>query len=200
MVLELVGTPGLQPLAINEAVSRGTTHPLRVVDEALGSTDAHATGLVVERVLHDLAPALVLFCPAADPEGLADVPAALAFRQAVPCIPGVFDVTNDGSETQPRFVARARRGLRTVLLEVPRGAILGVDSPASDEPGHAAVSESPAEAPGASETTIRVITLPDLGVERAQVRRRNDLRGVIESAARPLVTTRSVESLVSLLR
>jgi electron transfer flavoprotein alpha/beta subunit len=199
VVLELVGTPGLAPRAINEAVALGAAHPLRVVDEALGTTDAHATGLVMERILHELDPELVLFSPSADPEGLTDVPAAIAFRRAVPCVSEVVAVMIEpasSSEGRPRFVVRAQRGDRLAQLEVPRGALVGVHGLES-QPGRENRQAAP---PSPADTAIRVVTLSDLGVDRVQVLRRNDLRGVIEPAARPLVTTRSVASLVSLLR
>ena len=199
VALELVGTPGLAPRAMTEAVGAGATHPLRIVDEALGTTDAHAAGLVMERILHQLDPDLVLFSASADPEGLADVPAAIAFRRVVPCVSDVVSLSVERAappDDRHRFLARAWRGDRVALLEVPRGALLGIQA------------GEPAESPGLEAATdhtggdvhIRVMTLPDLGVDRAQVRRRTDLRGVIEPAARPLVTTRSVASLVSLLR
>jgi hypothetical protein len=99
-------------------------------------------------------------------------------------------------QDQPRVIVRAWRGDRVAQLEVPRGALVGIqDLERSESPG----LEATPDAHGA-EGHIRVMTLPDLGLERAQVRRRTDLRGVIEPAARPLVTTRSVASLLSLLR
>ncbi|HEX2657603.1 MAG TPA: hypothetical protein VHU40_05000 [Polyangia bacterium] len=198
VAVELVGTPGLGPRAISGALAAGATHPLRLVDEALGTTDAHATGLVMERILHELDPELILYSATADPEGLADVPAAIAFRRVVPCVPDVVSLSIDRAappDPSLRFLARAWRGDRVAQLEVPRGTLLGMqERDAADRTGVEASEDQPSDAP------IRVMTLSDLGVDRAQVRRRTDLRGVIEPAARPLVTTRSVASLVSLLR
>jgi len=195
VVLELVGTHGLAPIAINEAVAAGATHPLRIVDEALDTSDAHATGLVMERILHQVDPDLVLFSPAADPEGLADVPAAIAFRRGVPCLFDVVSLSVDPAQAQ-RVFARAQRSDRMVQLEIPRGTLLGMQGPENDDddPGQQAFASRHGDG------IIRVVTLPDLGVDRVQVRRRTDLRGVIEPAARSLITTRSVASLVSLLR
>lgn len=198
VALEVVGTPGLAPRAISEALSAGATHPLRLVDEALGTTDAHATGLVIERLLHELDPELILYAAAADPEGVADVPAAIAFRRVVPCVPQVVSLSIESAAApheRQRLLARAWRGDRVAQLEVPRGALLGMqEQDVVDSLGVEDGADHPRDA------SIRVVTLPDLGVDRAQVRRRTDLRGVIEPAARPLVTTRSVASLVSLLR
>jgi hypothetical protein len=55
------------------------------------------------------------------------------------------------------------------------------------------------DAPGKT-ASIRVLTLADVGLAPTLVRRRDDLRGVVEPTARPLVTTKSGSSLAALLR
>jgi hypothetical protein len=47
---------------------------------------------------------------------------------------------------------------------------------------------------------IRVLTLADLALDATLVRRREDLRGVVEPTSRPLVTTKSGASVAALLR
>jgi len=190
---------------VNEAAAHGLAQALRVVDEALATADAPATGLVVERVMRELKPDLVAFVAAADPEGAADVPAVLAFRLGAAYVPGAFELVATGTAAAPAFAARAWRGAVEVTLALPRGAVVEID-PASS-PAHAlAASSSVAMAvsphPGTSgkAAPIRVLTLADLSLDATLVRRRDDLRGVVEPTARPLVTTRSSTSLAALLR
>jgi hypothetical protein len=214
-VVELCGTPGLLPQAINEASALGIDWPIRIVSEALDTADAHSTGLVAERILRGVNADLVLFSAAADPEGLADVPAVIALRLAAAYVPDVHELSraaareNDTASPSAFDVVADRAGVR-VILEIPRGAVLGVEgaatfgdassAPATPSAPHASATVSASPPLSAAPPRIRIVTLPDLGLESTLVRRRNDLRGVIEATSRPLVTTRSVASLVALLR
>lgn len=207
IAVELLAAGGVAPRAVNEAADEGLARAVRVVDEALATADAPATGLVAERVLRDLKPDLIAFVAAADPEGAADVPAVLAFRLGAAYVPGAFELapTSGAPDAPPSFTARAWRGAVEVTLVLPRGAVLELDAasaPASAlATGLAAVRSSPPpSARSAKPTPIRVVTLADLALDATLVRRRDDLRGVVEPAARPLVTTRSSTSLAALLR
>lgn len=210
IAVELLAAGGVAPRAVNEAAAEGLVRAVRVVDEALAMADAPATGLVAERVLRELKADLITFVAAADPEGAADVPAVLAFRLGAAYVPGAFELaaTATAGEGPPSFTARAWRGAVEVTLALPRGAVVEIDparAPASVGTAAAASGGAAAEAPsqpGASvkAAPIRVVTLADLALDATLVRRRDDLRGVVEPTARPLVTTRSSTSLAALLR
>jgi len=197
VAVELLAAGGVAPRAVNEAAGAGLALAVRVVDEALASADAPATGLVVERVLHELAPDLIAFVSAADPEGAADVPAVVAFRMGAAYVPGVFELSAS-PDGPPAFTARAWRGAVEVTLGLPRGAVVEVDP--SSAPIATATTPEPRGPAGKQSAPIRVVTLADLALDATLVRRRDDLRGVVEPTARPLVTTKSSSSLVALLR
>jgi len=200
IAVELLAASGLAPRAVNDAAPAGLQRAVRVVDEALATADAPATGLVTERVLRELKPDLIAFVGAADPEGAADVPAVVAFRMGAAYVPGVFEVAAAPAAGAPAtFTARAWRGAAVVTLALPRGAVVEVDlsgAPAATSP---VVAGSGTGEPGRP-PPIRVLTLADLSLDATLVRRRDDLRGVVEPTARPLVTTKSSTSLVALLR
>lgn len=200
IAVELLAAGGVAPRAVNEAAA-GLVRAVRVVDEALASADAPATGLVVERVLRELEPDLIAFVSAADPEGAADVPAVVAFRMGAAYVPGAFALTaaTANPEGWPAFTARAWRGAVEVTLALPRGAVVEVDPSGAPLSGAGPLPD--ANEPGAAgPVPIRVVTLADLALDPTLVRRRDDLRGVVEPTARPLVTTKSSASLVALLR
>lgn len=200
VAVELVGAPGLAPRAVNEALARGLDHAVRVIDDALGAADAPASGLVTERVLRDVKADLVCFAATADPELAADVPAVVAFRLGAPYVPGVFELTLGATEGGSIFTARVLRSALSVTLGVPRGAVIDIDLELGRVPGK--VEPTP-DSPVSHErhaAAIKVVALADLGLDATLVRRRNDLRGVIEPTSRPLVTTTSIASLAALLR
>jgi electron transfer flavoprotein alpha/beta subunit len=200
IAVELLAAGGVAPRAVNEAAAAGLQRAVRIVDDALGTADAPATGLVVERVLRELKADLITFVAAADPEGAADVPAVVAFRMGAAYVPGAFEVAAvapTAAEAPPAFTARAWRGSSQVTLALPRGAVVEVDlsgAPAPTTNDAEKIDKAGLTAP------IRVVTLADLALDASLVRRRDDLRGVIEPTARPLVTTKSSTSLVALLR
>jgi len=213
VAIELVGTHGLAPRAITEACASGLDRAIRVVDDALAVADARATALVVERALRRIEAALVCFSAAADPEGLADVPAAAAARVGVAYVAGAFALgTPDstailaGAGVGAVALALARRGDQLVSLGLPPGAIVDVVADASQTapdgfdarglPAPEAAIGAPAARPAAA---LRVMSLSDLDLDPTLIRRRNDLRGVVEPTSRPLVTTTSIASLIALL-
>lgn len=202
VAVELLAAGGVAPRAVNEAAATGLSMAVRVVDEALASADAPATGLVAERVLRELAPDLIAFVAAADPEGAADVPAVVAFRMGAAYVPAAFELTASGAGGPAAFTARAWRGAVEVTLALPRGAVVEVDpssAPVATAGARATVEPLQPDAPGKT-ASIRVLTLADVGLAPTLVRRRDDLRGVVEPTARPLVTTKSGSSLAALLR
>lgn len=207
VAVELLAAGGVAPRAVNEAGEEGLARAVRVVDEALATADAPATGLVAERVLRELKPDLIAFVAAADPEGAADVPAVLAFRLGAAYVPGAFELAAGAStpEGTASFTARVWRGALEVVLALPRGAVVEIDptsAPASVlETGLASLAITPPSPNMPTKTApIRVVTLADLSLDPTLVRRRDDLRGVVEPAPRPLVTTKSSTSLAALLR
>jgi hypothetical protein len=205
VAVELVSAPGAGPRAMNAALAAGATRGVRVVAEALGVADAHATGLVAARALGALDADVMVFGPDADPEGVADVPAAIAWRLGTAYVPGVVVIGPPESGGAPS--ADAAEGLTAVVLradalvtiEVPPKAMVGLESDAAVSVAAAGARAATAGAPAAT-SAIQIRSLVDLGLEPTLLRRGYDQRGVIEPAARPLVTTRSVESLVALLR
>ena len=199
IAIELLAASGLAPRAVNDAAPAGLECAVRVVDEALATADAPATGLVTERVLRELKPDLIAFVGAADPEGAADVPAVVAFRMGAAYVPGVFAVAAAPDSAPCAFTARAWRGAAAVTLALPRGAVVEVDLSGAPAAAALAVAAGQPDEPGRT-PPIRVLTLADLSLDATLVRRRDDLRGVVEPAARPLVTTKSSTSLAALLR
>jgi hypothetical protein len=202
VAIELMGAPGLAPRAVDEALACGLDRAIRVIDDALAVADAPGTGLVTERALREVKADLVTFAAAAEPEACADVPAVVAFRMGTPYVPGVFELVpaaahagGGGAPSAPVITAWARRGGLTVSLEIPRGAVLdlGLEGDGKDTEPALGPPTRPASA-------IQVVTLSDLGLDATLVRRRTDLRGVIEPTSRPLVTTTSGASLADLLR
>lgn len=208
IAVELLAAGGVAPRAVNEAAAEGLARAVRVVDDALATADAPATGLVAERVLRELKPDLIAFVAAADPEGAADVPAVVAFRMGAAYVPEAFELTATATapDAPPSFTVRAWRGAVEVTLALPRGAVVEVD-PASapavaleDAVGPEMPSLLLPDGEPLKAAPIGVMTLADLALDATLVRRRDDLRGVIEPTARPLVTTKSSTSLAAMLR
>jgi len=207
VAIELVGTHGLAPRAITEAGAPGLDRAIRVVDDALAVADARATALVVERVLRRIEAALVCFSAAADPEGLAEVPAAAAVRMGVAYVAGAFALGRPdntailaGAGVGTVAFALARRGDRLVSLGLPPGAIVDVVADAAQTAPDGSAARGLPGAPAARPAIgLRVMALSDLDLDPTLIRRRNDLRGVVEPTSRPLVTTTSIASLIALL-
>jgi len=207
VVLELLGASGVAPRAITEAIEAGVDRAVRVVAEPLGVADAHGTGLVVERYLRTLAPDVVAFGADADPEGLADVPGVIATRLGAAYVPGVVEIArrrrHDPSaaddETAAAFEVMAERAGVMARLALPPGSVVGFE-PESIVKGAAELPPELTPRGPAAPQAIRIMTLYDLGLEPTLIRRGDDLRGTIEAASRPLVTTKSAESLATLLR
>jgi hypothetical protein len=207
VAVELVCAAGVGPHAMNAALAAGAGRGVRVIAESLGVADAHATGLVAARALGALDADVMVFAPDADPEGVADVPAAIAWRLGAAYVPGV--VVIGVPETGGATFVDAAAGLSAVVLRadalvtiaLPPKAMVGLESDAAVSVAATGARAEVGAAPAPAATSaIQIRSLLDLGLEPTLLRRAYDQRGVIEPAARPLVTTRSVESLVALLR
>jgi len=200
LAIEALGTPGLAPRAVHQALAAGAARGVRVVDAALAAADAHTTGFVLAEVMRRLDPDLILFAEDADPDGALDVPAALAHRLAVPYVPQVVDVTvraGAAGESAPSpFEATLQRGPWTLRARLPRGAVVGVTLDRGGAPHD--VQAPDARVPLSA---IEILSLADLAIDPSLVRRRNDLRGVVEPAGRAaLLTTTAASSLADWLR
>jgi electron transfer flavoprotein alpha/beta subunit len=205
IVLEAVDQRGSAPTAVGQALDLGALRAVRLVDPALGAADAHSTGFALATVIDMLKVDLVLFGADADPEGLPDVPASIAHHMTALFLTGVVGLKMAAAAkagappTAVEAVVENAGWLRR--LEVPLNAVIGVDAgrdagaavPVSSRAG-GTTSATPPPA------TVQVISLQDLHMEPGLVRRRNDLRGVIEPAPRPLVTLKSSTALAALLR
>lgn len=198
VAVELLGAPGVAPRAITEALQAGVDRALRVVAEPLGVSDAHGTGLVVERLLRTNDLEVVAFSDDADPEGLADVPGVIATRLGAAYVPGVIEIARTPPGGAGFEVVADRAGF-TTRLALPARAVVGFEADCIVAGTAELRTEGLPRSLGAAQA-IRVMTLYDLGLEPTLVRRGDDLRGAIEAASRPLVTTKSAESLATLLR
>jgi electron transfer flavoprotein alpha/beta subunit len=200
LAIEALGTPGLAPRAVHQALAAGAAGAVRVIDAALAAADAHTTGFVLAEVMRRLDPDLILFAEDTDPDGALDVPAALAHRLGVPYVPQAVDVSARTAASvngaPSPFEVTLQRGPSTLRARLPRGAVVGVTL---DRGG--ATHDVQAPDAGATLSAIEILTLADLGIDPSLVRRRNDLRGVVEPAGRPaLLTTTAVASLADWLR
>lgn len=206
MALELVGATGVGPRTMNDAIAAGVGRGMRVVAESLGVADAHATGLVAERALRGLDADVMVFAPDADPEGVADVPAVIAWRLGTAYLPGVVVIgapETGGAPSgaaAPGLTAVAVRAGALIRIDLPPKAVVGLESDTVVSVLPRAGDEAATSGARAATSGIDILTLLDLGLDPTLVRRGYDQRGLVEPASRPLVTTRSVESLVALLR
>jgi len=212
VALELLGASGVAPRAITEAIEAGVDRAVRIVAEPLGLADAHGTGLVVERYLRTFDPEVVAFGVDADPEGLADVPGVIATRLGAAYVPGVVEIVRrarhgegspadapSGAAPASAFQVTADRAGLMARLILPGRAVVGFEGESIAEGARELPAEVTPRGP-ATPNAIRIMTLYDLGLEPTLIRRGDDLRGIVEAASRPLVTTKSAESLATLLR
>jgi hypothetical protein len=205
IVVEAVDQRGSAPTAVGQALDAGALRAVRLVEPALGAADAHSTGFALATVIDMLKVDLVLFGADAEPEGVPDVPASIAHHMTALFLTGVVGLraaaapTAGAAPTAIEAVVENAGWLRR--LDVPLNAVMGVVAgreagvavPAGKGPGGTASATPPP-------ATVQVLTLQDLHMDPGLVRRRNDLRGVIEPAPRPLVTLKSATALAALLR
>jgi electron transfer flavoprotein beta subunit len=190
VVIEAVGERGSAPIGVSDALNAGCSRAVRLVEPTLATSDAHATGFALASVLDHLKVDVVLCGGDADPEGIGDVPAHVAIHMGALYITNVVDLTAAGRDT---LAATLSCGPWLRRLALPLNAVLVVA--ASREPHPLANGPRPKNA-----AAIEIMTLADLGIDVAVVRRQSDLRGVIEAATRPLVTLHSAEAVGALLR
>jgi Electron transfer flavoprotein domain len=196
VAVEAVGERGSAPLATGAAIEAGAEGAVRLVDPALVSSDADATGYAFASLIDTLKVDLVLFGCGADPAGLGDVPASIAHYMTALYIPEVIEMARAGG------IAGAPAGMRLTLrgggllrrLETPLNAVVGFASgPSPARPVAAAGAARHPPPP-------QVFTLTDLKIDPVLVRRRDDHRGTLEPAPRPLVTLQSATAVAALLR
>jgi hypothetical protein len=153
---------------------------------------------------------LVLFGSDADPEGLVDVPASIASHMAALYVSDVVnleaaqDEPNDRDARPARdakdatsagsIVVEIRSGAWIRRLRLPANAVVGV------APGPEVSSPSSDLAPPADPPEVEVMSLGDLKIDPGFARRRSDVRDIIQSAPRPLVTLHSAAAVAALLR
>jgi electron transfer flavoprotein alpha/beta subunit len=203
VVLEAVGERGSAPSAAGQALDAGALRAIRLVEPALAAADAHATGYALASVIDHLKVDLVLFGGDADPEGVPDVPASIAHHMTALFLTGAVGLKSprDQGGVPLELVVENSGWLRR--LQIPLNAVIGIESGRGDAAGSRRANVAEDEERGAvtpAPAGVQVLTLQDLHLDPGVIRRRNDLRGVIESAPRPLVTLKSATALAALLR
>jgi hypothetical protein len=202
VVLEAVGERGSAPKAVGQALDAGALRAVRLVEPALLATDAHSTGYALATAIDHLKVDVVLFGADADPEGVPDVPASIARHMTALFLTGAVGLkTGDQPSGRLELVVENSGWLRR--LRIPMNAVVGINpgrGSATAAPGGAAGSEPGGDVTTPPPASVQVITLQDLHLDPALVRRRNDLRGVVEPAPRPLVTLTSAAAVAGLLR
>ena len=194
VAVEAVGERGSAPVAVGDALAAGAHEAVRVVDPALGAADADATGFALATVLDSLKVDLVLFGKDADPDGLGDVPSSIAHYMTALYVTDVVELNGVGRNGGVAAIDVTIRGggwLRRVGL--PLNAVVGITGGPPPHP-------RPPGDPEATHKPVQVLTLSDLKIDPALVRRRDDRRGAIVSAPRPLVTLPTASSVAVLLR
>jgi hypothetical protein len=199
VVLEAVGQRGSAPTAASAALAAGASRAVRLVDPALATADAHAAGFALATALDTLEVDLVLFGDDADPEGLHDVPACIAHHMSAIYLDDVDELrmlpSSPGDPSSPPALeVWGRSGGWLRRCHVPLNAVLGIAAPGFSE------AQGPPALSPAVQTAVTVLSLSDLDNDPALVGNRHDRRGVVDPAARPLVTLRSGDAIAALLR
>jgi len=220
VVVEAVGRRGSAPTAISAALDAGAGQAWRLVDTALQRADAQATGFALASALDRLEVDLILFGDDADPDGIGDVPACIAHQMGALYVTGATELKVRGTTTPAtglgtdlpgadRGASRAAETCVDLTIETNLGvhrlgpltnAVVGV-APDGAWPGVPTREEHERpshERPG--RPPVQVISLDDLSIDPARVRRRQDGRGVIEPSSRVLVTLQSALAVIGLLR
>ncbi|MES1165609.1 MAG: hypothetical protein ABUR63_07630 [Verrucomicrobiota bacterium] len=200
VAIEAVGERGSAPTAATQALEAGAHRAVRVVEPALAAADSHTTGFVLATALAGLAVDLILCGEDADPEGLGDVPATVAHHMGALYVCGALNLDISGAAAPAGGAVEAvevnlRAGSWIRGLRVPFNALICLAGDATLPP-----RATSAAAPGQKRGGVQVLTLADLEIDAALVRRRDDLRGLIEPAPRPLVTLQSAAAVGALLR
>lgn len=222
VVVEAVGQRGTAPTAINGALDAGASQAWRLVDTALQRADAHATGLALAGALDRLEVDLILFGDDADPDGIGDVPACIAHQMGALYVTGATELTARGTTTPAVGLgadspgagagggaSRAAEICVDLTIETNLGAhrlgpltnaVVGI-APGGAWPAVLAPDEpEPHRHPRPGRPPVQVISLDDLSIDPARVRRTQDGRGVIEPSSRVLVTLQSALAVTGLLR
>ncbi len=208
VVVEAVGQRGCAPTAVGEALTMGAKRALRLVDAALETTDAHATGFALASVFDRLEVDMILFGCDAALEGVVDVPACVAHYMSADYLEGAIDLkpgetvfASDPGERQagtlglPFVEVTVGSGAWIRRLRVSLNAVVGIvaDTPLV-EPARLSSSVR------ASQPSVEVLSLVDLNMDSSLIRGRHDGRGVVDPSPRPLVTLHSAAAVAALLR
>lgn len=201
LVLEAVSERGSAPRAVGQALDAGALRAVRLVEPVLAAADAHSTGYALATAIAHLKVDVVLFGADADLQGVPDVPASIAHHMTALFLTGAVGLkTGDEPSGRLELVVENSGWLRR--LRIPLNAVIGIN------PGRGSATAAPDGTQGSAganaatppPATVQVLTLQDLRLDPALIRRRSDLRGVVEPAPRPLVTLTSAAAVAGLLR
>jgi len=198
-VVELCAAPGSGPGAVRTALALGAREAVRVVDAALATTDPHAAAQAWRAVLTRVAAlrplSLVLVAASADPEGACVASAPLARALAIPHLAQVEDIAPSGDPTgKTPFVARLRTAGQLFDLPVASGVV------ATCAPGAPAASPEPLPDMTPPAHRLEILSLTELGIPAALIRRSHDLAGDLRPFARSFVRCSDLGSLTAALR
>jgi electron transfer flavoprotein beta subunit len=177
---------------LEAALAAGADRAVRLAGDDLGNADFHTLGQVLAAGIKRLGADLVLTGARSDDEGLGAVPASTARQLGFVYVSGIEEIVRaDGSAAGGGAVeVVVRGGGRKRRLRVTLPAVMSVTA------GGPPAGAARAAAPGGPE--IEVLSLAD--PERTLVRRRTELVGRAEAAARAVETAASAEAFAAALR
>jgi hypothetical protein len=193
-VVELGASPGASPGAVRTALASGARHAIRIIDGTLTSTDPHAAAQAWRAALARVGAPLTLVAQAADPEGAGVSSAPLARALGVPHVAQVEALGPDAL-VPGRLRARVRSGGKVFALPLDGAALLAT---AFDWRGTEGASASPDATPAPHR--LEILTLGELGIPSALIRRSHDLAGQLRPFARSFVRCDDLGSLTAALR
>lgn len=198
-VVELCAAPGSSPGAVRSALALGAREAIRVVDAALAATDPHAAAQAWRAVFARLTTTrplgLVLVAASADPEGACVASAPLAKALSVPHFAQVEEIRPGTDDTLATpFVVRFRTAGKIVELPIATGVV------ATWGPGPPTSPAGPPPDITPPAHRLEILTLTDLGIPAALIRRSHDLAGELRPFARSFVRCSDLGSLTAALR
>jgi electron transfer flavoprotein beta subunit len=210
VVVEAVGRRGSAPTAVSEALAAGAGRALRLVDPALETADANATGFALASVFDRLDVDLILFGSDASSEGVVDVPACIAHHMSATYLEGALQLkaaesafadnpsgTDAGTRGLPFVEVTVAAGAWIRRLQVPLNAVVGI---VADAPFEVSARPASSSQVHVNQTRIEVLSLAELNMDSSLIPGRDDGRGVVDPSTRPLVTLHSVAAVAALLR
>lgn len=190
-VVAIAAGPETVRPVLQAALAAGARRALRVSCEVLGTMDFHGRGEMLAAAARHLGADLVLCGALGDDEGLGAVPASLARHMGATQVAAIDELS---PAPEPGHVlCTVRCGGRKRRLRVRLPALLTVlRARPLAEP------EPPTPVPRA-DGTVEILTLGELGLNEARLRRRDDLLGTREEPARDHLVVRSIPELLALL-